>query len=44
MPIAVRAVSEQAFDAWVEEAKKKYARDEAAPPRSLAAALRPAAH
>jgi cytochrome c oxidase subunit 2 len=44
MPIAVRAVSEQAFNAWVEEAKKKYARDEAAPPRSLAAALRPAAH
>ena len=44
MPIAVRAVSEQAFNAWVEEAKKKYARDEAAPPRSLAAALGPAAH
>ena len=27
MPIAVRVVSEQAFAAWVEEAKKKYARD-----------------
>jgi len=25
MPIAVRVVSEQAFNAWVEEAKKKYA-------------------
>ena len=25
MPIAVRVVSEQAFKAWVEEAKKKYA-------------------
>ena len=28
MPIAVRVVSEQAFAAWVEEAKKKYARDD----------------
>ena len=28
MPIAVRVVSEQAFTAWVEEAKKKYARDD----------------
>ena len=25
MPIAVRVVSEQAFNAWIEEAKKKYA-------------------
>jgi cytochrome c oxidase subunit 2 len=25
MPIAVRAVSEQAFSTWVEEAKKKFA-------------------
>jgi cytochrome c oxidase subunit 2 len=38
MPIAVRAVSEQAFSAWVEEAKKKYARDEALPPTNIAAA------
>jgi cytochrome c oxidase subunit 2 len=27
MPIAVRVVSEQAFNAWVEEAKKKFAQD-----------------
>ncbi len=27
MPIAVRVVSEEAFNAWVEESKKKYARD-----------------
>jgi cytochrome c oxidase subunit 2 len=38
MPIAVRAVSEQAFSAWAEEAKKKYARDEALPPTNVAAA------
>jgi cytochrome c oxidase subunit 2 len=38
MPIAVRVVSEQAFSAWVEEAKKKYARDEALPPTTVAAA------
>ena len=25
MPIAVRAVSEQAFSTWLEEAKKKFA-------------------
>jgi cytochrome c oxidase subunit II len=31
MPIVVRVVSEQAFAAWVEEAKKKYAGKEAAP-------------
>jgi cytochrome c oxidase subunit II len=37
MPIAVHVVSEQAFSAWVEEAKKKYARDEA-PPTAVAAA------
>jgi cytochrome c oxidase subunit 2 len=28
MPIAVRVVSEQAFTAWVEQAKKKYARQD----------------
>jgi len=38
MPIAVHVVSEQAFSAWVEEAKKKYARDEALPPITVAAA------
>ncbi len=38
MPIAVRAVSEQAFAAWVEEAKKKYARDEMPLSTNVAAA------
>jgi len=38
MPIAVHVVSEQAFSAWVEEAKKKYARDEALPLTTVAAA------
>jgi cytochrome c oxidase subunit 2 len=38
MPIAVRVLSEQAFAAWVEDAKKKYARDEAMPPTNVAAA------
>jgi cytochrome c oxidase subunit II len=37
MPIAVRVVSEQAFAAWVEESKKKYARDETVPPTNVAA-------
>jgi cytochrome c oxidase subunit II len=37
MPIAVRVVSEEAFNAWVEESKKKYARDETAPPSDVAA-------
>jgi cytochrome c oxidase subunit II len=37
MPIAVRVVSEQAFAAWVEEAKKKYAAIET-PPIAFAAA------
>ena len=31
MPIAVRVVSEADFAAWVEEAKKKYAREDGAP-------------
>ena len=31
MPIAVRVVSDQAFNAWVEDAKKKWARDDSAP-------------
>jgi cytochrome c oxidase subunit II len=38
MPIAVRVVSEQAFTAWVEEAKKKFARDDAVPATNVAAA------
>jgi cytochrome c oxidase subunit 2 len=38
MPIAVRVVSEQAFATWVEDAKRKYARNEPSPPVSLAAA------
>jgi cytochrome c oxidase subunit 2 len=38
MPIAVRVVSEQAFSAWIEDAKKKYARDEALPSTTVAAA------
>jgi len=38
MPIAVHVVSEQAFSAWVEDAKKKFARDEAPPSRAVAAA------
>ena len=38
MPITVRVVSEQAFAAWVEDAKKKYARDEMVPATNVAAA------
>jgi cytochrome c oxidase subunit 2 len=38
MPIAVRVVSEQAFAQWVEDMKKKFARDENAPPANVAAA------
>ena len=38
MPIAIRVVSEQAFSAWIEEAKKKYARNEALPSTTVAAA------
>jgi cytochrome c oxidase subunit 2 len=38
MPIAVHVVSEQAFSAWIEDAKKKYARDEALPSTTVAAA------
>ena len=38
MPIAVRVVSEQAFNTWVEDAKKKFARDESAPTAVAAAA------
>ena len=38
MPIAVRVVSEQAFSAWIEDAKKKYARNEGTPATAVAAA------
>jgi cytochrome c oxidase subunit 2 len=38
MPIAVRAVSEQAFAAWVEEAKKKYAGSTPSEPVNVAQA------
>jgi cytochrome c oxidase subunit II len=37
MPIEVRVVSDQAFAAWIEEAKKKYAGDGRAAPTALAA-------
>jgi len=38
MPIAVRVVSEQAYTAWLEEAKQKYARDDSAPATGVAKA------
>jgi cytochrome c oxidase subunit 2 len=38
MPIAVQVVSDQAYAAWLEESKKKYAQDGAAPANRLAAA------
>ena len=41
MPIAVKVVSEKAFTAWVEQAKKKYAHDDAAPHDAVAAAVLP---
>ena len=37
MPIAVRVVSDQAFATWVEEAKRKWARDDSAPTNFAAA-------
>ncbi len=36
MPIAIRVVSDQAFTAWIEQAKKKYAREDG--PTTVAAA------
>jgi cytochrome c oxidase subunit 2 len=39
MPIEVRVVSEQAFAAWVEEAKRKYAGDQRPATGALAAAV-----
>jgi cytochrome c oxidase subunit 2 len=38
MPIAIRVVSEQAYTAWLEEAKKKFAADTSAPPTTVAVA------
>ena len=38
MPISVRVVNEQAYSAWIEDAKKKYARDDRAPATNVAAA------
>ncbi|HWP27572.1 MAG TPA: cytochrome c oxidase subunit II [Xanthobacteraceae bacterium] len=38
MPIAVRVVSEQAFNAWLEEAKKKFASDDGGRSTTVAAA------
>ena len=38
MPIAVRVASEQAFNAWVEDAKKKFARQEQQPATAVAQA------
>jgi cytochrome c oxidase subunit 2 len=38
MPIEVHVVSDQAYSAWLEDAKKKYARDDSAPATTFAAA------
>src|SRR3954451_2951307 len=38
MPIAVRVVSDQAYTAWIADAKKKFARDDSAPATAVAAA------
>ena len=43
MPIAVRVVSEQAFAAWVEEAKQKFARGDSVPTNVAAATTAAAA-
>jgi cytochrome c oxidase subunit 2 len=37
MPIEVHVVSEQAFNAWLEDAKKKYASDAVTSPKTVAA-------
>ncbi len=44
MPITVRVVSEQAFNAWVEDAKKKFAVDVPAQPTNVAAAAQAVAN
>jgi cytochrome c oxidase subunit II len=41
MPIAVRVVSQDDFDAWVAQAKQKFAGDATAPPNAVAAATVP---
>jgi cytochrome c oxidase subunit 2 len=41
MPIAVRVVSDQAFTAWLEDAKKKFAGEEHAPTAVAATAVAP---
>ena len=38
MPIAVRVVSEADYNAWIEQAKKKYASDDSDRPTAVAAA------
>jgi cytochrome c oxidase subunit 2 len=38
MPIAVRVVNERDYAAWLEQAKKKFASDDAAPAATLVAA------
>jgi len=43
MPIAVRAVPEAEYNAWLAEAKKKFAGNEAAPSATMLAAVLPAA-
>ncbi len=43
MPIQIRVVNDQAFAAWVEDAKKKYARNDGAAPTAVAAAAEPVA-
>jgi hypothetical protein len=35
----VRVVNEQAYTAWIADAKKKYARDDSAPATNVAAAV-----
>jgi cytochrome c oxidase subunit 2 len=39
MPIAVHVVSQQEYTAWLEQAKKKYADDNAAPPNVITAVV-----
>ena len=38
MPIAVRVVSEKEYTAWLDQAKKKFANDNVAPPNAVAVA------
>jgi cytochrome c oxidase subunit 2 len=41
MPIEVQVVSEKAYTAWLEQAKKKYATEETAPKNAVASAAEP---